>query len=171
MKELWKDIKDFEGFYQISNLGIIKSLSRTANTYYGSRHVRERVLKQNPDKDGYLTVCFSKNNKIKKIKIHRLVATYFVDNPNKLPQVDHIDENKTNNADSNLRWVVNLQNTNNYHSKNGTKKYGIHLSSGRWRSRIKKDGKSISLGFFTDKEEAYQAFYDKYLELHGVKPW
>jgi hypothetical protein len=169
--EMFKDIKGFEGLYQISSHGRILSMERQVKTKHGFRKVRERILKKSPDKDGYLMVTLSKDSKTKKCKVHRLVGEYFLDNPDNLPQVNHIDEDKTNNYYRNLEYVINLKNTNNYHSKNGTRKYGVHMSQGKWRARIKKDGKTIHIGQYEDKDIAYQAFHDKYKELHGVKPW
>jgi hypothetical protein len=169
--EIWKDIESYEGYYQISSYGRIKSLERQVKTKHGFRTVKERVLKELPDKDGYIMVKLSKNNSIKTCKVHRLVGEHFLENPNDLPQVNHIDGDKTNNFYKNLEYTANLKNTNHYHSKNGTRKYGVHMSNNKWRARIKKDGKSICLGFYTNKEDAYQAFYDKYKQLHGVTPW
>lgn len=170
-QEQWKDIEDYEGYYQISSHGCVKSLERQVKTKNGFRTVRERVLKPRKDKDGYLSVILSKNKKSKTCKIHRLVGKYFLENPNNLPQVNHIDGNKQNNYYENLEYTANLKNTNHYHSKNGTKKYGVHMSQSKWRARIKKDGKSICLGHYEKKDDAYQAFYKKYKELHGVTPW
>lgn len=170
-QEVWLDINGYEGLYQISSYGRVKSLERQVKTRGGFRTIRERVLKARSDKDGYLALILSKNGKVKTFKVHRLVGEYFLKNPDNLPQINHKDEDKTNNYYKNLEYVVNLKNTNNYHSKNGTKKYGVHMANKKWRARIKKDGKSICLGFYKDKEKAYQAFYNKYKELHGVTPW
>lgn len=170
-KETWKNIKDYEGYYQISSYGRVKSLKRQVKTKNGFRIIKEKILKKIPDKDKYIMVKLSKNNKIKTCKVHRLVAEYFIENPNNLPQVNHIDGNKQNNYYKNLEYTANLKNTNHYHSRNGTKKYGVHMSQNKWRARIKKDGKSICLGHYEKKDDAYQAFYNKYKELHGVTPW
>lgn len=170
-EEEWVDIKDFEGMYKVSSYGRVMSMERQVKTAHGTRTVRQRVLKGRGDKDGYLGVVLSKGSVTKTFKIHRLVANYFVENNDNLPQVNHIDGNKTNNYCNNLEWVCNLKNTNHYHNNNGTKKYGVHMCNNKWRARIKKDGKSINIGFFENKEDAYQAFFDKYTELHGVTPW
>lgn len=82
--EIWKDIREFEGLYQISNLGRIKS-------FYGKK---ERYLKPIKDKDGYLQIKIYKNTKQYTAKIHRLVAKAFIPNPDNLPEVNHKDENK-----------------------------------------------------------------------------
>ena len=170
-KETWKNIKDYEGYYQISSYGRVKSLKRQVKTKNGFRIIKEKILKLKKDKDGYLGVILSKNSNTRTYKVHRLVAEYFLKNYNNLPQVNHIDGNKQNNYYENLEYVANLKNTNHYHSRNGTKKYGVHMANNKWRARIKKDGKSICLGHYEKKDDAYQAFYNKYKELHGVTPW
>ena len=100
MKEIWRDIKDYEGHYQVSNWGRVKSIK------FG----KEKILKLIKDKDGYLQVTLCKNNIKKVYKVHRLVAEAFIDNTDKLPQVNHKDENKLNNNVENLEWCDRLYN-------------------------------------------------------------
>lgn len=111
MKEDWKDIKDYEGLYQVSNLGRIKSLSTKVFNGKGYRIKPERLLKLTCDKDGYLIVFISKGKIRKSKKVHRLVAQAFIANPEGKPQVNHIDGNKRNNRITNLEWVTNLENS------------------------------------------------------------
>lgn len=94
--EIWKDINGYEGLYQVSNLGRIKSLPKF--------HQGERILKERIDRYGYLYIGFFKNKVKKYYKIHRLVAEAFIPNPKELPCVNHKDENKTNNNVENLEW-------------------------------------------------------------------
>ena len=101
IKETWKDIKGFEGLYQVSNLGKVKSLS-------GKKPL---IKKQTFDKDGYLKVTLSKKGKKYNKRIHRVVAETFIPNTNKLPQVNHKDEIKTNNSVFNLEWCSNFYNS------------------------------------------------------------
>ena len=101
-KELWKDIKDYEGHYQVSNWGRIKSIK------FG----KERILKPVTDRHGYLLVSLWKNNKQKTYKVHRLVAEAFIPNPYNLPQVNHKDENPLNNNVNNLEWCNSKYNCN-----------------------------------------------------------
>lgn len=108
MKEIWKDIKGYEGLYQISNLGRVKSLARK----YKSRVCKETIKKFSIDVKGYCKVNLCKNGKITYPRIHRLVAEHFILNPKKLPQVNHIDENKQNNRVDNLEWCDNKYNVN-----------------------------------------------------------
>ena len=100
-KEYWKPVVGYEGHYQVSNFGRVKSLK------FG----KEKILKQYI-RGGYYYVCLSKNGIIKKYSVHRLVAQAFLDNPNNLPQINHKDENKTNNNVDNLEWCDAKYNTN-----------------------------------------------------------
>ena len=98
MDEIWKDIKGYEGLYQVSNLGRVRSLG-SDNWHKG------RILKPHLDGRGhYLEVGLHKDHKSKTTNIHRLVAEAFIPNPNNLPQVNHKDECKTNNMVDNLEW-------------------------------------------------------------------
>jgi predicted nucleic acid-binding protein len=110
MEEIWKEIQNYEGLYQISNLGNVKSLERLKSNGKGMQRVYEKILIPGKDRKKYLVCNLSKNNKHKTIKIHRLVAKNFVENPNNKIQVNHIDGNKNNNAYDNLEWVTNKEN-------------------------------------------------------------
>ena len=125
MKEEWKDIIGYEGYYQISNLGRVKSLEREVKCAYNSKRlVKERIMKCNKDKDGYLLVLLAKESKNKYFKVHRLVGIHYIDNPDNLPQINHKDENKQNNTVDNLEWCTNKYN-NNYGTKNDKSKRPI----------------------------------------------
>lgn len=107
--EIWKDIKGYEGLYQVSNMGRIKSLNY--------RNTGEKgLLNGKPNSGGYLIVGLSKNKKTKSFYIHKLVAENFLPNPKNLPEVNHIDENKENNTVYNLEWCDRKYN-NNYGSR------------------------------------------------------
>ena len=104
--EIWKDIKGFEGYYQVSNYGNIKSLTR----FDGIRERKGQEIKQSLKYNGYLQVGLRKNSKRKFFSVHRLVAIHFLDNPENKPQVNHIDCNKQNNHFSNLEWTTSKEN-------------------------------------------------------------
>lgn len=107
MIEIFEDIAGYEGLYQVSNWGTVKSLGNG-----NSNNSKEKILKPTKDKKGYLTVDLYKDGKRKIYKVHRLVAQTFIENPNNLPQVNHKDENKKNNAASNLEWCDAKYNIN-----------------------------------------------------------
>lgn len=100
MQEIWKDIPNYQGLYQISNLGNIRSLLN------GSK----RVLKPNPSNCGYYKVELYNNGKSKVFYIHRLVANSFIPNPDNKKQVNHIDGDKSHNCVDNLEWVTPSEN-------------------------------------------------------------
>lgn len=116
MKEIWKDIQGYEGYYQVSNLGRVKSLKRKV---YGIRPYpitkKEKILSQSKtgrDRD-YLFVSLSRDKITKHINVHRLVAKAFIPNPNNYPCVNHINEfEKWNNSIENLEWCTYKYNNN-----------------------------------------------------------
>ena len=109
--EFWKDIIGYEGSYQISNLGNIKSIGR--NIKYSNGIVvpyREKLLNGFVSTSGYKAIDLYKNNKRKKFYIHRLVAETFIDNPLNKPEINHINENKLDNRVENLEWCTSSEN-------------------------------------------------------------
>lgn len=115
MKEIWKDIEEYEGLYQISNLGRVKSFPRK-----GTHTTKERIIKFAKSNKGYLIAILKNNDVQKAFSVHRLVAKAFIPNPNNLPQVNHKDENKENNNVNNLEWCDNW-----YNSHYGTRLHRI----------------------------------------------
>lgn len=109
MDEVWRDIKDFEGLYEISNLGRVKSLPKWMGNYYST----EKVLKPKLDRYGYQKVTLCNGQNVRKYAtIHRLVATAFIENTEGLNTVNHIDGDKLNNKVDNLEWMSNRENIN-----------------------------------------------------------
>ena len=111
MKEIWKDIKNFEGLYQVSNKGRVRSLDRISVNCYGMpRKLKGKILKPHLNVYGYLDIGLSNCGNGNIFKVHRLVADAFIPNPKNLPQVNHKDENKQNNCVENLEWCTNAYN-------------------------------------------------------------
>ena len=105
--EIWKDIAEYEGFYQVSNRGNVRSVDRRGLQGYGRR---ERMLKPGYTSRGYLQVNLTKNGKSKTRTVHRLVAETFIPNPENSLQVSHIDKIKDNNNVENLEWYSSKYN-------------------------------------------------------------
>ena len=103
MEEIWKDIQGYEGLYQISNYGRVKSLERIVRKSNGVLQPRqERIVAKRVSTDGYYIAKLSRDGHSKSIAIHRLVASHFIPNPKNLPEVNHKDFDRTNNRIDNL---------------------------------------------------------------------
>ena len=116
MTEIWKDIVGYEGLYQVSNLGNVKRLKSYKGRGKGYI-VEEHLIQPSINSRGYQTVDLCKNGKTKTFSMHRLVAIAFLDNSDNLPEVNHKDEDKTNNCVDNLEWCDRVYN-NNYGTRN-----------------------------------------------------
>ena len=170
--EIWKDIKGYEGFYQISNLGNVKSLSRLVKHKQSYNLVKEKIMKQFLSKSGYLIVRLNKNKIGKTYSIHQLIAINFLNHIQCgfLLVIDHIDNNKLNNALDNLQIITNRQNTSKRITKYSSKYVGVSFDkkNEKWMSSIRINGKSKHLGRFNTEEEAR----NKYLiELNKINDY
>lgn len=117
MTEIWKAIKGYEGLYEVSNLGNVRSLNRTVRRRQGYIIKKGRILIPfYEEKKGYYQVALAKDGKVKKHRVHRLVAVAFLENPFNYTDVNHKDEVKTNNNVDNLEWCTRKYN-NNYGTK------------------------------------------------------
>ena len=124
MEEIWKDIPNYDGLYQVSNLGNVKSLNRYVRTCGNAKRlVKEKILKATLDNTGYYVVGLYKNNIQSNYHIHRLVIEAFIPNTQNKPQVNHIDGNKLNNCLDNLEWCTA--------SENGIHAYNHNLNKSR----------------------------------------
>ena len=119
--ELWADIKGYVGLYQVSNFGRVRRIRRVVtmqnHTEDGTQYTANRlyvgmIMKTRKTQFGYVSVQLCKNGKYQKLLVHRLVAQAFIPNPKHLPQVNHKDEDKTNNRLSNLEWCTASYNLN-----------------------------------------------------------
>lgn len=121
MIEIWREIKGYEGLYEVSNHGRIRSLIR--------KWVKKEVLLvPQPHKQGYLFFGLNRNGKQKRFQAHRLVAIHFIPNPKNLPEVNHVDLNKGNNHVDNLEWTDRVGNT--LHALAKGRVFGVKLNYG-----------------------------------------
>lgn len=160
MTTIWKDIKGYEGQYQVSNTGLVKSLQQKS----------ERILKTGLDK-GYERLTLTSNGVQSRKAVHRLVAMAFVENerPTEFNTINHIDGDTTNNNADNLEWCNVRGNTNHARLSKGSSKYpGVCITkAGTWLSRCVKDGKRYTLGSYKVEEDAYNA-YLRFCEENGL---
>jgi hypothetical protein len=109
-KEIFMDVVGYEGLYQVSNLGMVKSLERTVNGRWGKQIVKSRILKHTNNKGGYPIVCLCNGKKVICITIHRIMCLSFIPNPENKRTVNHINGVKTDNRISNLEWATDSEN-------------------------------------------------------------
>lgn len=127
--EQWQDIEGFEGLYQVSSTGQVRSVDRMLSYMnhgtWCSRIHRGKLLKQDIDEDGYCRINLRKNSKDFRFGVHRLVAAAFIDNPNDLPVVNHKDGNKQHNCISNLEWCT-VEYNNHHAASIGLRPHSIY---------------------------------------------
>lgn len=141
VREEWRPMVGYEGYYEVSNLGQIRGVERLINCKNGTRKtIRGKVLKQSTHyKNGYKSVMVTVSGNQKRILVHRAVAIAFLENPNDLPEINHKDENKENNAVENLEWC-----TRQYNNSYGSAKVRGHEKQSKPVKQIK-DGKVIAI--------------------------
>ena len=141
IEEIWRPIEGYEGLYEVSNTGRVRSVDRYVKTCYGSyRLYKGKVLSPGKDKNGYLKVVLNCNGKCKTINVHRLTAQAFIPNPDNLPMVNHKDEDKSNNNVDNLEWCTAKYN-NTYGTRQDKVRYTA-IKNGYWtglRSGLRRD--------------------------------
>lgn len=162
-KEIWKGVKNFEGYYEVSNLGNVRSLDRMVKNKHGLRIVKSRILKGGIDGWGYRHISISVKSKLKTFKIHQLVAMAFLNHKRDSTQklvVNHINHIKTDNRLENLEIITQRENANKKHLKSTSKYVGVSWSDRykKWISQIRVDGKQIHLGSFTTEIDAHNAY-------------
>ena len=157
--EIWKDVEDYEGMYQVSNLGRVKSLARKSSA---GHNLQEKIRKTPINTHGYSSVVLCKDGSKKTEAVHQLVAVAFL---NHEPcgfnlVVNHIDFNKTNNNVNNLEIVTTRENTNRKHVKSSSKYTGVswYKPSSKWKATIGINGKQEHLGYFKCEIAASRAY-------------
>jgi len=166
-KETWKDIPGYEGYYQASNLGRIRSVDRYIKTQWKTdRFCKARIMSQNNDGYGYKQVRISKNHNPKTMTVHVLTAMAFLNHkPKKGLVVDHIDKNPANNRLENLQVITHRENL----TKDKGDNFGAYPVRGKWHSTITINKVRYNLGLFATKAEARNAYKNK-LDEYEQKP-
>lgn len=147
MQEIWKDVTGYEGIYQVSNLGNVKSLYRKVFYTDGRNYIyKERILNWNiMKKVNRCYVHLYKNSERKSMLVHRLVAQAFIPNPDDLPEVNHKSGITTENDISNLEWVTHSDNMkhgilhgNNIYTETQIKQVKTYLAEGKGQAEIQR---------------------------------
>jgi len=167
MTEIFKNIPGFEGLYQVSNLGRVKSLARVVEGPKGPRNLKERILKPGKNSNGYLVCILYKYGKRKAFDVHQLAAIAFLDHvPNgKILVVNHKNFNRTDNRVENLEIVTMRENGNKKHLKSTSEFTGVswNKQAKKWHSQIAINGGKKYLGLFANEIDAANA-YNNYLK-------
>ena len=161
MKIVWKDIPNYDGLYQVSNTGLVKSMNKYIKSKMGSLALRkEKNLSPKTDKDGYLSVTLTKNGNRKCYRIHRLVLLAFL-GESKL-QVDHINGIKDDNNLINLRYCTLRENNTYFREKKKSSSKYVGVSWGKkenkWRAQAQVNKVQYHLGFYDCEKQARKAY-------------
>lgn len=163
-EEIWKPIPEYEGYYEVSDMGRVRSLKRIIFRGNGRRQSIPEIILNPLMRDGRKSYCLRKDGKIRKINAARLVGVAFL-GAGKHQQVNHIDGNKTNDVLSNLECVSPRENINHYHSKRGLLPTGVLKTKGGYTAKMTINGEYCYLGFFKTPIEAHEAYLRKVQEL------
>lgn len=155
--ETWKAVKNYEGIYEVSESGKIKSITRSFITWNGGlKIISERIMANNLHKSGYVQVSLNINGCCANNKVHRLVAIAFIENPKNLPQVNHKDGNKQNNNVSNLEWCTAIENVQHAEAT------GLRNSKGQGNQFYGKKHTIESKRIISEKHHLSRKVIDKY---------
>lgn len=168
MKEIWKDVKGYEGFYQISSLCRIRSLDRrTTNNQFVHGKILIPILR-----NGYNSAVLCKRNTIKTKYLHVLFCTAFIPNPENLPCVNHKDSIRINNSFENLEWVNRRENQTHrlFRIKRSSQYFGVSYikNNDNWRAMIRINNKSKWIGAFDTELKAHEAVQSALIQ-YGIK--
>jgi hypothetical protein len=163
--EIWKPVVGFEGLYEVSNLGNVRSLDSIRNRGGTKCKYKGKVLKQHIKNIGYKSLTISANGIYKKPLVHRLVAEAFIPNHENKPHVNHIDGDKTNNSVENLEWCSQLEN-NEHALKNGLKRVPLRIHK---KQMIKDYIEGMSIKEISMKYRCCKNALSKMLLSNGVE--
>lgn len=171
--EIWKPVKNFEGFYEVSNLGRVKSLSRLVSRPNKSNYTKkETILSQTTNRSGYKRIILSVNSIQKTTVVHILVAESFLNhdrNNNDLIIVDHINNIRNDNRLNNLQLITQRENTSKDQKNTSSKYTGVCFKKEKntWQAAIRINGKIKHLGYSKNEEEASSLYKNalKQIEL------
>lgn len=171
MTEEFINIEGYEGYYQVSNFGRVKSLERRVPFRNGFRHIKEKILKQSKDCNGYSVVCLNKDGVGNVFMVHKLVAIHFL---NHKPcgyevVVDHIDNNPSNNRSSNLQLISQRDNCSKDKLGYTSRFIGVSRHHNKWRASIHLNGKMNHIGYFENEYDAHLAYQNKLVNLKKYK--
>ncbi len=164
--EIWKDIPEYEGLYQVSNLGNIKSLEKIIYRKRNGNYINKELIMSPPlSNKGYPIVTLTKNKKTKTFKVHSIMAIAFLNYKNGIKNmvIDHIDNNKLNNNICNLQIITFRENVSKDRKNKSSKYTGVnwHKRTNKWQSEITINYKKIYLGIFNNEIDAHNAYQDK----------
>lgn len=167
--ENWKDIKGYEGFYQVSDLGRVKSLERLVKNRNGFSLNKEKILKVKRESSGYGQVSICSNGIVKYKRVHQLVTESFL---NHVPDgfklvVNHINFDRADNRLENLEIVTARENSNQKHLRSSSQYTGVYFNKAnqKWISEIRIDGKSKYLGSFANEYDAHLAYEKALIDI------
>lgn len=165
--EEWLDVKDYEGYYKVSNYGRVKTMERFCIRNGVKSRIYTRLLKPHIDVNGYCYASLTKSGVNKKLSIHSLMAIAFLNHkPDRKKRViNHIFFDRTFNVLPYIEIITQRENANRKHCNNSSQYTGVHKSHKKWTASIRIDGKSINLGRYTDELEASKA-YEAALAIH-----
>lgn len=164
--ERWIPIKEHEGFYEVSNKGRIRSVDR----YIDGRLYNGKIICLTPTNKGYITARLRRNSKSKSVSVHAIVYDNFIGKGrSRFMQIDHIDNDKSNNCIENLQLITARQNIarKNIFNKYSSVYSGVHKRGNKWAAELRVNGKKVYLGAF-DSEVNAKIAYDKYVSVNCI---
>jgi hypothetical protein len=170
--EEWRTVVGYEGYYEVSNYGRVKSLSRIKTIHKGTFVSKEHLLKLKTEKNDNVRVMLQREGIRKTYMVHRLVGFAFIPNPNGLPEINHINRDRTCNLLDNLEWVTKQENMTHCYLKVDKKSshVGVYFDEryGKWHTCILiSEKKRKYLGLFAKEEDGIKAYHEAMIK-YGV---